>query len=67
MITGTTQELAEQMGCDYQTALCVLKFLVGKGIAQNAGTRPSKAGKGKPSNLFSIPEGVVKLTLVDKT
>jgi len=65
MVTGTTQELAIKMGCDYTTALQVLKYLATKGIVRNAGTRPAARGKGKGSMLFSVPVGVVSLCVIN--
>lgn len=62
-VTGSTQEIADRMGVEYGTALALLKLLTARGIVKSAGVRPSPRGKGKGANLFTVPTGVVTLTL----
>jgi len=54
----TTKEFAELHDVDYATASGFLKFLVKKGLVTEAGSRPNPGGKGKPSQLYKIPETV---------
>lgn len=51
----TVNELAESNDFDYAEASNLLKVLVKLRIAQSVGVRPNPAGRGKGSNLFSIP------------
>jgi hypothetical protein len=44
-------EFAEKNGVDYTVASGFLRFLKEKGIVKEAGNRPAKGGKGKPSTL----------------
>jgi len=45
-------------GTDYQTAAGLVRYLKEAGIAKEIGTRPNKAGKGKPSTLYTLPKRV---------
>ena len=55
-ITGTTGDFAEMWGVEYTHAAGFIAVLKTKGIVKDVGTRPAKSGKGKPSNVFSVPK-----------
>lgn len=58
MLLKTVNELADDLKLDYATAQGLVKFLVEKKLATKAGTRPTTTGKGKPSNVYELPERV---------
>lgn len=52
----TAIQLAQRLGVDYVVAASLLKLLVSKGLAREAGKiKTSLTGKGKPSTLYEIP------------
>lgn len=51
----TTKELAELLNCEYAVAAALIKLGVATGQVQEAGERPSSAGRGKPSALYELP------------
>ena len=57
-MTGTTAELCECLGVEYPVGQGLVKFLKVKGVAKETGTRPPKAGKGKPSTIYTIPKNI---------
>lgn len=59
------KELAESLNCDYLTAQGFIKFLVSKGIASTDGTRKVEGQKGKPTNLYLIPQ-CIQMTFWDE-
>lgn len=63
-VTLTTKELEKLAGIEYSMAHNLLKFLVLKGIAQESGVRPNPAGKGKGSNLYTVPKGALTFVLL---
>jgi len=60
----TATEFADKNGVSYAEAANTLKFLVAKGTVKNAGQRKRPDGKGKPSNLFDVPEGPCAINLL---
>lgn len=60
----TAKEFSEKTGTVYAEAANTLKFLAARGVIKDAGKRPQASGRGKPSNLFEIPEGEITLKLV---
>lgn len=52
----TAIQLAQRLGVDYVVAASLLKLMVSKGVAKEAGKiKTSLTGKGKPSTLYEIP------------
>jgi predicted ArsR family transcriptional regulator len=58
----TIKELAARIGVDDLAAQGFVKFLVAKGVARLITTRKTATGKGKPANVYEIPNEL-KLTL----
>ena len=59
----TVIQLAERLDVDYVVAASLLKLMVSRGVAKEAGKiKTSATGKGKPSTLYEIP-GEFKLSL----
>ena len=54
----SVKELAAQLKVDYAVAQGVIKFLESQGQATVVEKRKSASGKGKPSNIYEIPETV---------
>ena len=57
-MTKTVKELADELQLDYLTTQGLVKFLVEVGEAKKVGVRPTASGKGKPSNVYELPEKV---------
>jgi len=51
----TAGEFAVANGVEYAVANGVLRFLKDRGVVTEAGSRPAKGGKGKPSTLYNVP------------
>ena len=58
-IICTVAEFAELTNSEYLATSGFLKFLEKSGMVKRQGSRKSKAGKGKPSLLYSIPKSMV--------
>lgn len=56
MFKGTVKELAQKMGVDYQVAHGFVKLLVSRNMAELVEKRKQPSGRGKPSNVYEIPE-----------
>ena len=61
----TIAEFATANGVEYPVAAGTIKFLVAKGLVKEAGSRSIEGKKGKPSQLFDVPD-TVTLELVKK-
>lgn len=54
----TVKEFAAKQGIEVLMAGAVLNFLKARGEATIVETRKPEGGKGKPSNVYEIPESV---------
>lgn len=52
------KELAERLGVEYAAAAGLVAILEAKGLASVVEKRPNPTGKGKPTDIFEIPETV---------
>lgn len=57
MRTSVT-ELAERLKVDYAHAQGLVKLLEKRGLATLFEKRPNKAGKGKPTNIYELPDKI---------
>lgn len=55
---GTVGELAIQLNVDRAGADGLIKVLEAHGVAVKSGSQKSKAGKGKPSIVWTIPKKI---------
>jgi hypothetical protein len=54
----SVKELAESAGVDYAVAGGLVKFLESRGIAKLVEQRKREDGRGKPTNIYEVPETV---------
>lgn len=57
MTRYTVAEIAEALQVEKDTARGLVRFLEEIGEAQNMGTRPASAGKGRAENVYELSEG----------
>lgn len=55
----TTNELAEQLRLDRMVVYGLIKYLETTGVATIKEVRPNPAGKGKGSNVYTIPKKII--------
>lgn len=56
--TGSVQEFAAKWQVEKTQAYGFIAFLEAKKVAKVVGKRPSESGKGKPTNIYSIPDNI---------
>jgi hypothetical protein len=61
----TAKEFSEKTGVSYAVGSNALKFLVGRGVVKEAGTREKPEGqRGRASTEFDVPEEKVEVNLL---
>lgn len=65
MATYTVIDFAQRLNCERDDAYSLLRFLCAKRLAEKKpGVKSEEGKKGKPADLYDIPNGV--LALIDQ-
>lgn len=56
MLNLTVNGLAARLNVEYPVASALVKLMESQGVAKKVGKQPTKTGKGKPADIYLLPE-----------